>query len=305
MQGDTGLTVFVKNIRVDATAPANAPDLFGTAVETAGHAPTIAYPADGILVPPNLGQFDVHWQSGAGNNLFEISMANEFVDLRIYYGASGAAYTAYTPTEWTTLASADETLTLTVAGLNTASRTVKGTSTAEHINVTNEIVQGGLYYWTTTPPQGIFRYDMGTPGTPPSSFFLPNMAPGNPTNCVGCHTLSKDGTKIAMTIDGGDGRGAMFDVGTRAVLIQFATNAKNWNFATFNVDSTKLVTVSHGQMVLRDAAGTQIGAALPNSSGVATHPELSPDGSQLANVETPSGGTDYDVTGGSIVLRSF
>jgi hypothetical protein len=304
MQGDTGLTVFVNNIRVDPSAPPNAPDLFGAATETAGHAPTIAYPADGILVPPNLGQFDVHWQP-TGNNLFEISMANQFVDLRIYYGATGPAYTAYTPTEWTTLASADETLNLTVAGLNTAAPTIKGTSTAEHINVTNEIVQGGLYYWTTTPPQGIFRYDMGTPGTPPSSFFPPNMAPGSPTNCIGCHTLSKDGTKIAMTIDSGDGRGAMFDVASRAVLIQFASNAKMWNFATFNFDATKLVTVSHGQMVLRDSTGTQIGPALTNTLTYATHPEMSPDGTILANVETTNGGTDYDVNNGTIVLRSF
>jgi len=45
---------------------------------------------------------------------------------------------------------------------------------------------------------------------------------------------------------------------------------------------------------------------LPNSgSTLATHPELSPDGTTLANVETTQGGTDYDVTTGSIVLRSF
>jgi hypothetical protein len=309
MSGDTGLTVHVSNIRVDGTAPPNAPDLFGAAVETAGRAPTIAYPADGILVPPNLGQFDVHWQPGSNNNLFEIVMANEFVDLRIYYGATGPAYTAYTPTEWTTLASADETLSLTVAGLNTTAPAQKGTSTAEHVNVTNEIVQGGLYYWTTTPPQGIFRYDMGTPGTPPSSLFPPGMAPGSSggsSNCVGCHTLSKDGTKIALTIDSGDGRGTMIDVGTLGVLIPFATNAQRWNFATFNVDSTKLVTVAQGQMVLRDQSGAMLGPTLPNTAGtLATHPELSPDGTVLANVETTQGGTDYDVTTGSIVLRSF
>src|SRR5262249_34462495 len=57
VQGDTGLTVFVNGVRNDGTAPPNAADLFDAAVETAGRAPTIAYPTDGILVPPNLGEF--------------------------------------------------------------------------------------------------------------------------------------------------------------------------------------------------------------------------------------------------------
>jgi hypothetical protein len=307
VQGDTGLTVFVQGIRVDPTAPPNAPDLFGAATETAGHEPTIAYPAEGILVPPNLGQFDVHWLPGSNNNLFEVSMSNMYVDLKLYKMTAAPAYTNYTPAEWGTLASPSQPLTLTVAGMNTAAPTVKGTSPAQHVDVTNEIVQGGLYYWTTTPPQGIFRYDMGTPGTPPSSFFPPNMAPGNPTNCVGCHTLSKDGSKIAMTIDSGDGRGAMFNVADRSIIVPFATNTQRWNFATFTPDATKFVTVQSGQMVLRDAnTGAIIGTPIPNTSGtLATHPEISPDGAQLANVETTGGGTDYDVTGGSIVTRTF
>jgi hypothetical protein len=52
--------------------------------------------------------------------------------------------------------------------------------------------------------------------------------------------------------------------------------------------------------------GATIGSPLPNSPNtLATHPELSPDGTMLANVETTGGGIDYDVTGGSIVVRSY
>ncbi len=304
VQGDTGLTVNVKGSRFDGTGvPPNAPDLFGTAVDTPGHAPALAYPADGVLVPPNLGEFDVHWTDSTGNNLYEISLQNQYVDLRIYTAMAAPGYTAYLPNEWASLASPREQLTLAVAGLNTSSPTIKGTSSPQHVDVTNEIVQGGLYYWTTTSPQAVFRYDMSTPQVPPSNFF---MGGTQPTSCLGCHTLSKDGTKVAITLDSGDGRGTVFNVADYTVLVPYATNAQYWNFATFNPDASKLVTVSQGQMVLRDSNGGTVLGSLANSAGtLATHPELSPDGTMLANVETTGGGTDYDVTGGSIVLRSF
>src|SRR5258706_656578 len=89
VKGDTGLTVYVKNHRVDGTGvPPNADGLFGTATESANQAPVIAYPAEGILVPPNLGEFDVHWRNPQGNNLFEIKLQNQFVDLTNYKAGS-------------------------------------------------------------------------------------------------------------------------------------------------------------------------------------------------------------------------
>ncbi|HET9990747.1 MAG TPA: hypothetical protein VFQ65_19590, partial [Kofleriaceae bacterium] len=298
------LTVHVNGSRDDGTVPPGTGGMFDGATES-GTGPTIAYPANNVIVPPNLGQFDVHWIPTGGQNLFEISLQNEYVNLKLHKAATGPAFSFYLPTEWTAVASTAEPITLTVSGMNSAAPATKSTSTPEMIGTTNEIVQGGLYYWTTSSPQGIYRYDMSTPSVPPSSFFPPNMAPGGGTNCIGCHTLSKDGTKIAMTIDSGDGRGAMFDVADRSILIPFATNTQRWNFATFNTDNTKLVTVSSGQMVLRDASGAIL-VTIPNtSSQLSTHPELSPDATRLASVDTTGGGTDYDVTGGSIVTRTF
>jgi TolB protein len=302
VQGDTGLTIYVKGSRNDGNVPPNAGSLFDSAAETPGHSPVIAYPADNILVPPNLGEFDVHWQDSTGNNLFEISLQNQYVDLRIYKSTSGSAYTTYTPGEWYSLASPHTQLTLSVAGLNTASPGVKGTI-AQHVDVTNEIVQGGMYYWTTQPTQGVYRYDMSTPNTPPSSFFMPGA---QPTSCIGCHSLSKDGTKMALTLDSGDGRGTIFEVSDYSVLVPYATNSQYWNFATFTPDATKLVTVYHGQMSLRSTAGGGILTSIANSGALlATHPELSPDGTILANVETSQDYYDFEVNDGSIVTHTF
>ncbi len=301
--GTTGLTVYVKGVRTDGSAPSNADQLFGSATETPGKAPTIAYPADGIIVPPNLGTFDVHWMDGAGNDLFQVELKNQYIDLIIYTQTSGPAYTSYTVGEWYSLASTHEQLSLTVAGLNTAAPATKGTSNVQHVDATNETVAGGVYYWTTEPTQGVYRYDMSTPNMAPSPFFPPGS---EPTTCLGCHGLSKDGTKMALTLDSGDGRGTIFNVADRAVLVPYATNAQYWNFATFNADASKVLTVYQGMMSLRTTAGGAVITTVPSSSGmVATHPELSPDGTMLANVETMSDVYDFQVSDGSIVTRTF
>jgi cytochrome c2 len=52
-------------------------------------------------------------------------------------------------------------------------------------------------------------------------------------SCIGCHGLSKDGTKMALTLDSGDGRGTIYSVADYAVLVPFASNPQYWNFATF------------------------------------------------------------------------
>jgi WD40 repeat protein len=301
VSGDTGLVVNVKGHRNDGVVPANAADLFAAATETPARAPTIAYPAPAILVPPDLGAFDVHWQD-TQNNLFEITMKSQYVDLRIYKQASGPAYTAYTPGEWYALASGHEDLALTVAGLDAAQPAQKGTSQPQQVLVTNEIVQGGVYYWSTTT-QGIFRYDMSTPATPPSSYFPAGTAP---SSCIGCHGLSRDGTKMAMTLDTANGRGTVVEVADRSVLVPYATNPQQWNFATFTPDDSKLVTVFTGNMTLRSTAGGGVLASIPNSPGLqGTHPELSPDGTQLANVETMGELWDGQALNGSVVTRTF
>jgi hypothetical protein len=302
--GDTGLTVMIKGHRFDGTVPPNAPDLFGNATESGG-GPSIAYPADDILVPPNLGEFDVHWRDSAGNDLFQISLQNQYVDFQIYKTGSGSAFTTFSPSEWYALASSRDTLSITVAGLKTAAPATKGTSPTQHAAVTNEIVAGGVYYWTTRPTQGVYRYDMSLSSTPPTSYFPPGTEPGASGNCIGCHGLSKDGTKMALTIDSGDGRATILNVADRSLLVPIDNNTR-WNFASFTPDANELVTVYQGALSLRTAAGGAILSAIPTSPGfTATHPELSPDGTRLANVETTQNIYDFQVSDGTIVTRTF
>ena len=311
--GDTGLVVYVKNSVTDPAAPTDAPTLFKSATEDPALAPAIAYPLDRILVPPNLGQFDVHWRNNDANtnNLFEVTMANQYVDIRLYTTGLAAQspqpfWTAFAPATWYPIASSRQQLTLRVAGLDTAHPQSKGTAAAQHVDVTNENAQGGIYYWTTSGLAGIWRYDISKPEIPPAPYFADAA---RPAGCMGCHTLSRDGTKIAMTFDGGNGRGTIFNVADRSVLVPFDGVSKpvlHWDFATFDTTATKLVTVEGSQMYLRALDGTMLAGPLPPVTAglLATHPEISPDNTKLVSVEF-NGGYDAQAFNGSIVIRSF
>lgn len=309
--GDTGLTVLIRNHVVDPTLPPGTPGMFDGATENPALAPQIAYPLDNILVPPNLGQFDVHWHNDTGNvdNVFEIKMANEYVDVRLYTSGLDATnpqpfWTLFQPDAWYPIASTREQLTLSVAGMNSADPTQKGTAAAQHVDVTNEDAQGGIYYWSTSSPQGIYRYDVAKPSVPPAPYFPMGEEPGGSGNCMGCHSLSRDGTKIALTIDSAYGRGTVVDVATRALQVPVDSNPIYWNFATFTPNADKLVTLENGIMQLRMLDGTPIGDPIANSPGLfASHPEFSPDGKWLVSVEGGEG--DLYIDSGGIVRRSF
>jgi hypothetical protein len=320
--GSAQLVVMVQSARAEGSGSGVA-GLFGSATEDPGLAPQLVYPTDGILVPPNLGQFDVHWNDDL-NNVFEVEMANQYVDITIYTDgltlgqAAGQGnqpfWTVFQPDEWAPIASSKQTLTLTVSGMSSAAPGTKGTAPAQHVDVTNENAKGGIYYWTTTT-QTIMRYDIAQPDTPPAQLYQTNPDGGA---CIGCHTLSHDGTKIAMTFNGQNGAGGAFDVATGATLIDPTGSdgpVWDWNFASFDGDGSKLVAVLSGQLEILDVTnnGNQLGT-IPNGSAWAgqtgltlygTMPEVSPDGTMLVNVETPGQDGDIYETQSQIVVRSY
>ncbi len=306
VSAEAALTVYVKKHLVDGDLPPTTPTEFESATEDPVLAPTLRYPLDKILVPPNIGKFDVHWQGSA--TVFELRMRNTYVDVRRY--TKGLTETnpqpfwaAFELAEWSPIASSKEQLTLEVAGMNPQIPGKKGTSARQSVDVTNENTRGGIYYWASNPG-AVLRYDVGKPSVPPARMFAAGQVPGNGNNCHGCHTLSKDGTKLAMTLDGGNGPGTAVNVADRAVAI--GTNANlRWNFATFSPDNQKLLTVYGGIMTLRSTAGGGQLATLPNSTGrFATHPEISPDGTKLVNAEC-TGGYEAVASQCGLVIRSL
>jgi hypothetical protein len=291
----------MKTTRVDPSLPSNAGDLFG-GPDDPTRAPTIVYPPIGTVMPRNVGDFEVHWTDTAGNDIFEVSLHSTYVDTYVYVPISSPAdFTAFTPTEWSSTVSTDSVVTFQVRGVSSANPTTVGSSQVQQVALSNEDMLGGLYYWASTAASGvygIFRHDMSKPGQPAEQYMTTAQSPSG--RCVACHVLSRDGTKMAITLDGGGGQSTFIDVASSALQ----PIANNWNFGTFTADGNRFFSVEGGSMVLRNYADQSVVATVP-APGFVSHPDVSADGLQLVYVLEPSQQADWSFTSGQIVVQSF
>ena len=298
------MTVYVAGTRT-LSAPDYAASLFDAASPAAGCAPTLAYPVDHTLVPANLGSLDVHW-TDTKNDLFKVRVHNLYVDLTYFTSDSWLTVES----DWSVFATSRAPITLEVVGMRSGAPTTKCTGAARYVDVTHEDARGAIYYWSTDwaqraeglGGQDIMRYDLGKPAIPPSPMFTDAT---RPATCVGCHALSRDGRRIALTMDGSSGRGAVIDLPTNRQLMRGGPEAPRWSSAVFNHDGTKLVAVQDGQMRLIRASGGDTITTLANTTGtIAGYPEFSPDGTKFVNVES-TGTDDWAFGNASIVVRTF
>ena len=305
--GDAAVEVFVKGNRVGPGAPFNAPDLFGAATVDPALAPEIAYPPDQVIVPPNLGDLEVHWRDSHGHDLYEISLVNDHVDLRLYVGGGATGWGNFTSMEWYAAVHGGKTITVGVRALTQASPQRVGAATSRTAKLSNNDLEGGLYYWaakaTGNSPYGIFRHDFGQPGQPAQPFFTTTEA----GRCVACHAVSRDGTRMAVGYDGGNSSSTIVDVASQAPGIPH--NTEFWNFATYSPDGGKLVTSRGGTLTVRDGV-TGAAAGTIDTGGFATHPDFAATGTALVftRVTAPGGGSvpsDWAFGGGNIATVSY
>jgi hypothetical protein len=297
----------LRSVRVDPALDPNTPDLF-TGPEDAARAPTVVYPPADVIIPRNLGDFEAHWIDGSGNDVFELSLHTEFADVRVYLpGGNGSAaagpmptYAAFTAAEWIAATGTEPTVQYQVRGVQQSNPGPVGAGPVRLVQLSNEPMEGGLYYWASTgtpgEPYGIFRHDMSAPGQPAEGY-LTNVQAGR---CVACHVLSRDGKKMAITYDGGGGAATMIDVGTTTV----SPSAATWNFGTFTPDGAQFLAVEGGSLTVRDPATQGVIASL-TGAGFVTHPDLSADGTKLVYVKPTAASFDYSFGHGQIVVRSY
>jgi hypothetical protein len=128
---------------------------------------------------------------------------------------------------------------------------------------------GGLYYWTTLPAPmnhgltGIARYDLHGDSSTPQVIYTDNgSAPdhvyGN--TCIGCHALTHDGRRMALTIGGSTPSDWMLldltqlkqPLALKNLAPGFATET------TFSPDDTRMVNMYRGDFELRGADASLI-----------------------------------------------
>ena len=166
-------------------------------------------------------------------------------------------------------------------------------------------IEGGLYYWASGSDGacagrcGIYRHDLAQPEMAAEPYYTSVEA----GRCVACHALSRDGSRMAVTYDGGDGPGSMVDVASRTAT----PTPGNWNYATYTPTADRLITALNGYLDIRDPlAGTVVGQ-IPTGQ-FATQPDFSPNGNFIAYAGNPTYALPrYNVTfgGANLVVQPY
>jgi hypothetical protein len=316
LTADTTASVKIVDTILVHNAPANAPSFFASLPSVPNSAFTIAYPADGAVAPPNMGDFDVTWNANC--SLCELHLENEFVDIRVYtkdgkdLPGGQVDWDAIPAAAWTLAAHSGLPLQLTVSiWIANVPMTVY-VMPPQHVIPTNDDARGVAYFLSMalSSQPVLYRFDFGTQIT--ERVLSDSQTPGGAGTCVGCHAISRDGRKLAinaeLTSTPQVRAGTTIDLATDAIQIPVTpnTSAQQWDYATLTPTGDKMVTVTSGVMSLRAVSDGSILATLPNNSGVlATEPDLSPDGRWLVNVETTSLPGDAVPADCAVVVRSF
>jgi TolB protein len=296
LDGMGDFTVYVSDTVPGTADPATA-SLFDAATLDPGSTIAVAYPPAGALIPPNIGEMDVHWRD-ATKDVYEVQLSGSFVTLKTYVTTLGAAtWTTLADDRWQQLSqgSAGLDLEVRVRGLETASPAtfIEGTET---VRIAAEQVKGGVYYWNTTKA-AIMRFDMSTPAVPAEQFY-PQVGQ---SGCVGCHAVSRDGTVVAYRQEGDNmNYGNALDVSTLARKLP--VNAQQWNFAAIHPDNTEMFTTTDSGLYRTDLS-TQLTTPLFTTTRI-SHPDVAASGDAIVATQV-LGGSEVWTSAGQIVVFDY
>ncbi|QRO00922.1 hypothetical protein JRI60_18750 [Archangium violaceum] len=295
-----------------STLPSQPESRFDGQVE-ATRKPTLVYPNSGVMVPPNLGQLEIHFLPGpTSNTLFELAFSNTVTDVRVYLrcylpdnftlptGVSRGCI--YTPSEqvWKFLAESNrggQPVRVILRATGDTGGTV-GVSDPITIQFSRAELKGALYYWTTTgSTPGVMRYDFADPNSKKASEVLTkNNINDSGISCVGCHALSRNGKKVVAEVQGqNDGRLALVDLSnftpaSKTNIVSTSTDDKSI-FESWNPDGSKFVGVytdsgsnNHNLLLFDGTTGKRTGviANTGTQANPANHPDWSADGKTIA-----------------------
>lgn len=271
--GDAGMPA-PTNLLMNGVA-ADAANKFGGANDPA-RAPTLVYPPDGTLMPPNIGTVDIQFLPGTGNDLFDVSFESSDINLHVYTPCQPVSNGCSLVLEGTTFV--DE-IVKKVAGLDPMMVKVRGVSGSNPggvgespirtLGIAQDFMLGGIYYWDANGQ--IVRYDFGHPTAQGESYY--NQMSGG-SLCVGCHSLSTPGNLMAVGL--GMPMPAtlrVIEVATKNQRFQFNSTS---NFQAFSPDENEIITSNGVSLIWRNAWNGE--AAAPNplvSKG--TMPDYHPD----------------------------
>ena len=238
-------------------------------------APKVVYPSDGVIMPPNLSEFELQWTPGGDTNLYELRFVSTYLDLTVYTPCAPIANgCGYLPDEdvWMLMStqSRGDSLQVTIRGVGPSGVAAAATRT---ISFTEEDLNGGLYYWAAAAGQ-IVRYDFGKRGQSAELFYTPAEAGAT---CVGCHSVARNGERIAVGLNAPIPTAGLriLDIASKSTLYNGASN-----FSAFSPDGSRALVNSTGGLTMIDVmTGGTVGTDPAIADG--NLPDWSADGKRV------------------------
>lgn len=287
--GDGGTTTVI-----GSGADPSSSGKFGGAVDPSA-SPSIVYPPNGVMIPPNTNTLEFHFIPGAGQTLFKLSFQAPTTTLELFFGCTavggGCVYTV-DPSFWTDLvpyARGAAPVTYTLSGVDGASPGAVGVSAQSTILFDQQNMTGGVYYWNTAGV--IERYDYGAPASPPVQYLTPADIGG--LFCVGCHAISREGYRIvAGSFIPSPADYSVVYVPTKAPVKATSGSLTGTaltgqaNFFSFSPDENQLLTSDGNSISWRSLITGEVASTPVAASG--TMPDWSPDGTHMVYAQPAS-----------------
>jgi len=293
---ETSLTVIIDATIIDPVFPPPAANLFEPAIPFVSgdpvRSPTLVYPADGTLFPPNIVSTLFQWQRGSSNDAFRIVFDSEVLHLAVETGSD----------RWQADSDLQRLLAATAitAPIRSEVQATASTIAPPMIYVGNHVT---MEFALDAPPKLLYFWSAATNGIMRGGVEESSSGKLYPqsTKCVGCHTVSRDGAQLAMGYDNAPTTDLLtIDAGGGTIIPASTTRPMGW--ATYSPDGNKLLVANNGVLKLYDAhTGGSLGTVPLGTMRYATHPDWSPDGAYVAvALTTIVAPTNMDVKAASI-----
>ena len=277
----------------DAATDKAAAQAIGGVAGVAGTAVQVVYPPDHAMAPSDFAPITVQWTyAGPAVTFFVVRFANALAEIDIVGDAAawkdGPGYSVTIPTAiWPQLFDylLEPSWTLTVLAGQAQGGGLVGAlqaSAPRTFDVSGDKAGGAIYYWNT----GLSAVRVLEAGS-----LQPTTLPAGNGSCVGCHSISPDGSTVALNTMGGGGGGGGGGSFSMALVSGKSAGSLSW----VSPNATKAL-----------ASSNTIAAAFSATYFTATDKRLVvPRAGKLTSVDLITGATAPLVQGGDLGQQAF
>jgi hypothetical protein len=256
------------------------------------------------MFPVNVSRVRFEWVEPAPDLAYELRFEGDETNVTIYTTGS-----AWSPTEeewdWVAESNRGGPVRLTVSALDPADPRQSWSSGTIDVLFSAAAVPGAIYYWSTGT-SGVMRARIEDSIS--QKFYTDPAAP-DAEECVACHTVSRDGRRMAMGYGGEALR--TIDIDTFDVLVpQPMQEERKVGWSTFSPDGELLLVSENGILrLLETETGEPVGdneGIVPLPAGkLANMPDWSALGDKVAFAITEGKVGNKDIEAASIAVIDY